>query len=258
MSKGRGLFGLGMGLTRTEADGLYIRRFVDGVLAGDTWEQNASGAIPEVVLGNQNGPVQGRLPLGTSTLFLESLDGGRFAERLKVMRASAASLPIISLIRARGTLLAPTQVLSGDSCGTLEFQAVTDGNTRAAVARIDASARENITTTAQGGTGRLYARDLAGTTERQIWGWLSDGAGIGRVYGLQTITRIVPAGSGTVRIRNNTNTADLIEVGSGIGFFGTANIAKPTITGAKGGNAALASLLTQGAALGLWTDSTTA
>lgn len=42
-----------------------------------------------------------------------------------------------------------------------------------------------------------------------------------------------------------------------IGFYGTSPQAKPTITGSRGANAALASLLTQLAALGLITDSTT-
>jgi len=45
---------------------------------------------------------------------------------------------------------------------------------------------------------------------------------------------------------------------TGLGFFGTAPIAKPSVTGARGGNAALASALTQLAALGLITDSSTA
>lgn len=43
-----------------------------------------------------------------------------------------------------------------------------------------------------------------------------------------------------------------------IGFYGTSPVAKPAVTGSRGGNAALASLLTQLAALGLITDSTTA
>lgn len=42
-----------------------------------------------------------------------------------------------------------------------------------------------------------------------------------------------------------------------IGFYGTAPTAKPTVAGSKGGNAALASLLTALATLGLITDSTT-
>ncbi|MEU5111721.1 hypothetical protein AB0G64_09495 [Streptomyces longwoodensis] len=46
-------------------------------------------------------------------------------------------------------------------------------------------------------------------------------------------------------------------LGSTAGFFGAAAAAKPTVTGAKGGNAALASLISALATLGLITDSTT-
>jgi hypothetical protein len=46
--------------------------------------------------------------------------------------------------------------------------------------------------------------------------------------------------------------------GSTAGFYGTAPITKPAVTGSRGGNAALASLLTALANLGLITDSTTA
>jgi hypothetical protein len=45
---------------------------------------------------------------------------------------------------------------------------------------------------------------------------------------------------------------------TGLGFNGTAPVAKPTVSGAKGSNAALASLMTALAAYGLVTDSTTA
>jgi hypothetical protein len=43
-----------------------------------------------------------------------------------------------------------------------------------------------------------------------------------------------------------------------IGFYGTSPQTKQTITGSRGGNAALASLLTALASTGLITDSTTA
>lgn len=43
-------------------------------------------------------------------------------------------------------------------------------------------------------------------------------------------------------------------IGGDIGFYGTAQQPKPTITGSRGGNAALASLLTALAGLGLITD----
>jgi hypothetical protein len=43
-----------------------------------------------------------------------------------------------------------------------------------------------------------------------------------------------------------------------MGFFNTAPVAKPTVTGSRGGNAALASLLTALANLGLITNNTSA
>jgi hypothetical protein len=50
-----------------------------------------------------------------------------------------------------------------------------------------------------------------------------------------------------------------ISIGAtGIGFYGTANAAKQAPTGSRGGNAALASLLTALATIGLITDSTSA
>lgn len=54
---------------------------------------------------------------------------------------------------------------------------------------------------------------------------------------------------------------DILRTSAGtdkVGFFGTAAAAKPTVTGSRGGNAALASLLTGLANLGLITDSSTA
>jgi hypothetical protein len=50
----------------------------------------------------------------------------------------------------------------------------------------------------------------------------------------------------------------LKHLGTSAGFFGAAAVARPTVTGSRGGNAALASLLTALDALGLITDSTTA
>ena len=51
--------------------------------------------------------------------------------------------------------------------------------------------------------------------------------------------------------------ATTISLNGEVGFNGTAPISKPTVTGSKGGNAALASLITALASYGLITDSTT-
>lgn len=49
-----------------------------------------------------------------------------------------------------------------------------------------------------------------------------------------------------------------IRINGNVGFYNTAPVAKPTVTGSRGGNAALASLLTALAGQGLLTDSSTA
>ncbi len=65
-------------------------------------------------------------------------------------------------------------------------------------------------------------------------------------------------GTGVGRLRDGAVTDKLTWSSVGLGFNGTAPVAKPAISGSRGGNAALASLLTQLAAMGLITDSTTA
>jgi hypothetical protein len=51
---------------------------------------------------------------------------------------------------------------------------------------------------------------------------------------------------------------NLAHLGSGLGFYGATVAAKPTVSGSRGGNAALASLITALATLGLLTDGTSA
>lgn len=65
-------------------------------------------------------------------------------------------------------------------------------------------------------------------------------------------TRGVGAGGGS------TDFGSAVTIAGNVGFYGHAAAAKPAVTGSRGGNAALASLLTGLAGLGLLTDSTTA
>ena len=51
-------------------------------------------------------------------------------------------------------------------------------------------------------------------------------------------------------------TGGQLQVDGNVGFYGTTPIAKPTVSGSRGGNAALASLCTALASLGLITNST--
>jgi hypothetical protein len=108
----------------------------------------------------------------------------------------------------------------------------------------------------------------AGVTQWQI-GTRSDNTGVTAIYGSVTpsstnyalrsdgsFTILNVASGGTVSI-NVAGVAVITLTGTGIGFFGSSAAAKPTVSGSKGGNAALASLMTALAALGLVTDSTT-
>lgn len=57
---------------------------------------------------------------------------------------------------------------------------------------------------------------------------------------------------------NEVKTDDALIVGGNVGFYNTAATAKQTVTGSRGGNAALASLLTALATVGLITNSSSA
>lgn len=59
-----------------------------------------------------------------------------------------------------------------------------------------------------------------------------------------------------LKVHGALSTTSTLAVTGNVGFYGTAPGAKPTITGSKGANAALADLITKLAALGLLTDST--
>ena len=69
------------------------------------------------------------------------------------------------------------------------------------------------------------------------------------------VAALVNASGLTNTVRITTFGDVLTHPGTYVGFFGTAPITKPTVTGSRGGNAALASLLTELANLGLITDS---
>lgn len=107
--------------------------------------------------------------------------------------------------------------------------------------------------TASGGSFQVRSVDDSGVSDV--------GVTIGRTAGLITgwnwkAGAIQNFGEGT---NFQLGTATGTQIGTGttqkLAFYGSTPVVKPSVTGAKGGNAALASLLTQLAALGLITDS---
>jgi hypothetical protein len=98
-----------------------------------------------------------------------------------------------------------------------------------------------ISALAAGNRGLFLSRDSGAGGKSWIFG---DGA--------------ADAAAGTFAICNasDTTTPVILFTAAGIGFYGTTPIAKPTVTGSRGANAALASLMTALANLGLVVNST--
>lgn len=102
---------------------------------------------------------------------------------------------------------------------------------------------DDTTNSATGQEVQLHGQNCTGTTTTGGAVVISSGTGT-------TANGAVKLRTGsTVRVECNA---------TGIGFFAATPVAKPTVTGSRGANAALASLLTQLASLGLITDSSSA
>jgi hypothetical protein len=121
--------------------------------------------------------------------------------------------------------------------------------------------------------------DTDGASDAKVWWFRANGG----AWSLQTRTDALGAGSAaivvgragaaisSIELGNTTDNPTFATLGTGAstlggslkvvgnsGFNNTAPIAKPTVTGSRGGNAALASLLTALADYGLITDGTSA
>lgn len=108
------------------------------------------------------------------------------------------------------------------------------------------------------GTGRSIILQTQDTSEVQIYTnstirWRFGGTGM-LVAGADNSYDIGAAGA--LRPRHLYLGSNL-QVGGSVGFYGTAATAKQTVSGSRGGNAALASLLTALSTIGLVTDSST-
>lgn len=104
--------------------------------------------------------------------------------------------------------------------------------------------------------GELRAR-AARTTTVAFRAMAASGAGTS-----QAILQVTNSGQSTTYLSVSGTTITLNGAldhdGSTAGFFGATPTTKPTVTGSRGGNAALASLLSALATLGLITDSSSA
>lgn len=250
-----GLQVLAPGISLPFADGRYIKRYVGGELAGDTAEfTNSTGT--ESVLYNPNGPVMGAVPADAAAVLLLAGDGVRAHQRVTAYRINGT--PVFRGVRFNGTYQVPTPLLLASTLAQMTGEGLaSDSSTVAISGIVRILSREALTPTAAGGQVQLAVCDVGSATIKNILTAQGGGSGIGEWVCNQTTLRVIPSTNAQLRLPNNTG-SQFEWNSTGIGFYGTAPIAKPTVTGSRGGNAALASALTQLAALGILTDGSTA
>lgn len=172
---------------------------------------------------------------------LEDVDG------LTLSGATAANCRVLS--EASGFQLpAGNTILPGS--GKLYFNGVASGT-------LNLYQSASVLTTDGGFSAKLGMTLPTGTGLTQ-GSWLDYVSGTNRYIRDMTNSKMhitLMPGAGTTGGSTQINSQLLIA--GNVGFYGTAAVAKPTITGSRGGNAALASLLTALASQGLITDSTT-
>ena len=243
------------GLSQGQADGRYVRRF-DGAteVAGSGTATDSSGTTQPVLYA----PGQlwsGFAPGSLDATLIPNIPSALIRERARIYRDNG--VPFLTLARVTGSYLAPAPPTAGLTLGEVGAGSVDQiGGTIQFGAGIRFLSANAWTVADRSSFVRVMGIFPASTSPQSVLDIRSESAGVASVESPQTTLRIRPTSVG--QLRNPANTLTRLEWdATGLGFFGTAPIAQPTVTGNRGGNAALQSLLAQLAALGLIIDSTT-
>jgi hypothetical protein len=139
-----------------------------------------------------------------------------------------------------------TQAFAAGVGGAIGFAGQTDSATPRTIRTFGAIAgrKANATSTNAAGYLSLYSRNAS--------------TGLVEVLRLTELQKMQVTDGVDILLGSTTGTKLGSATTERLGFWGATPITRPAITGSRGGNAAVASLLTQLAAAGLITDSTTA
>ena len=234
-------------------DDRYIKRFVNGVLTADTGTRTVEGGGSERVLESYGAQILGSVPTDLAPVLLGAGVGVQaYVQSRAIRNLSAASFVGV---RFNGTPAAPAAVGSGNSVVDLAANPF-DGVSTSRTAAITAQTTEAHTPTAKGTQWLIQVTPPGTTALTQIIRFFGDTVSQ-QIIGVLPTLKIRPLG-GTGQLRTPTDSASMFEWNAtGIGEYGAAPVAKPTITGSRGGNVALANLLAALALRGSLTDSTT-
>jgi hypothetical protein len=206
--------------------------------------------------------------LRDNTQYLFDILNGVQQQNLSLAHGSADAVPtFLQFQKARGSIGSPAIVQSGDFGGEITFMGY-DGGAYRAMASIDAIV--DGTPGASDMPGRLafytvpdgsltLTERMRITSAGQVL--IGDGSAATPSFGFSAATTTGLARIGVTSVSLVGNGVEAFRAGhlggvTIVGFHGNAGLSKQNISGSRGGNAALADLLTRLASIGLITDST--
>ena len=206
----------------------------------------ASGAGYTVFLSGANA---GQAPARSNHFVLLSGNGGVISKGTASFTQPAVANTITAYDKDNGS---PDPVIEAGS----QLSWATDSGLRHGEAGVKVAIAETAASagSARSAIGTESVR-IANASENHVR--LVSGAGEWSISidGSGNLRLLRVAGTGVINL--GAGVSD-IKIDGNVGLYGSDPGAKPNITGSRGGNAALASLLTQGATVGYWTDSTSA
>lgn len=188
--------------------------------AASSWAKNTLLSMDETSVGG----------LSTTTNTVGRVTAGK---ELRVGATAAASYAVAALQQA--FIKAPAATDAGVLMESTTNSVFSFGNGTSVLGSLTYNIASNYFEFKAGGTARLR---LSGSNIRPL-------TDLGLVLGDPSF-------------RWSATYTQNLHVSGNVGFYGTTPVAKPTISGSRGGNAALADLITKLAAFGLLTDGTTA
>lgn len=217
-----------------------IERWADSLQAAAAGITEITSADSSVTIVNPTGP--------TVDLHVAPATGGVYAS---LTGAGQTTTP--GLLTQQGGF----DIIDSTGHGHTVLATGTSGTHGGIYLETDTYGNVELVDNATAGNGRIHLN----SQHNQI---LMEAHGAGGTFGTGTITLEATDGSNpqTVQLVSNGSASRGIFIGTStlydrVGFFGNTPISRPTVTGSRAGNAALASLMTTLATYGLVVDSTT-
>lgn len=201
--------------------------------------QNAFGRQFKVGIGFGN-QLTGGLTGGVADSSIRDDSTSAIAYDVRGTHATAA----LRVQKESGVAIIGTEALTGESPPQL-LEVHAGGVAKTPLVKLTAGANANITLALNNSTSNFFIGNAGATNGLMTGTAVGDGA-------------IAAAAGKTVHIGASAKTSQLRVSEAAIGFFATAPIAKPEVTGSRATGAALTSLLEKLAALGLITNGTSA